>query len=97
VQDAGGHDPHLEIVAGCGHGPAAPEEPRCAEPPLEESVLRLLGDPTAPKTRSELRVALRVRNERLGDVLERLSAAGSIQRLGDRWIRSDPTVPVPLS
>jgi hypothetical protein len=96
VQDAGGHAPHLEILAGCGHGPAAPEEPRCAEPPLEESVLRLLGDPTAPKTRSELRVALRVRNERLGDVLERLSAAGSIQRLGDRWIRSDPTVPVPL-
>ena len=58
--------------------------------------VRLLGEATTPKTRTELRVALRVRNERLGDALERLSTAGAIQRLGDRWIRSAVTVAVPV-
>jgi hypothetical protein len=97
MHGAAGEDPHLEIVAGSGVAALSPPgAPRC-EPPLDEVVLRLLGEATAPKTRAELRLALRVRNERLGDALERLSAAGAIQRLGDRWIRSGATVPIPLS
>ena len=96
VQGAGGEDPHLEIVAGRGLGAPPVGEPRCAEPPLDEVVLQLLGEAAAPRTRTELRVTLRVRNERLGDALERLSAAGAIQRVGDRWIRVDATVPVPV-
>jgi hypothetical protein len=97
VHGAGGEDPHLEIVAGRGLGAPPSAAPRSAEPPLDEAILRLLGEATAPKTRAELRVALRVRNERLGDALERLAAAGAVQRHGDRWIRSGATVPVPLS
>jgi hypothetical protein len=96
VQDAGTDDPHLQIVAERGHDGATSEEPRCVEPPLDSAVLRLLGEATAPKTRTELRVSLRVRNERLGDALERLAAAGAIQRLGDRWVRSGATIPVPI-
>ena len=96
VQGAGGEDPHLQIVAERDLGGANPEVPRRGEPPLDELVLSLLGEATAPKTRTELRVALRVRNERLGDALERLSATGAIQRLGDRWSRSGTLVPVPV-
>jgi hypothetical protein len=59
-------------------------------------VLRLLGEADAPMTRSALRGALRVRNERLGEALERLAASGSVRRLGDRWLRSDTTVAVPV-
>jgi hypothetical protein len=94
VHDGG--DPHLQIVPGRGLGGATPDAQRCGEPPLDELVLHLLGEATTPKTRTELRVALRVRNERLGDALERLSAAGAIQRLGDRWIRSAVSVAVPV-
>lgn len=97
VQGARGDDPHLEIVAGRGLGAPSPAAPRGAEPPLDELVLRLLGEASAPMTRTELRVALRVRNERLGDALERLSASGAVQRYADRWIRSGATVPVPVS
>jgi hypothetical protein len=98
VQGAGAEDPHLEILAGrVAIASPSPGATRCTEPPLDELLLRLLGEATAPKTRAELRVALRVRNERLGDALERLSAAGAIQRQGERWIRSAATVPVPLS
>jgi hypothetical protein len=96
VQGARGDDPHLEIVTGRGLGAPLPAAPRCAEPPLDEVVLRRLAEATAPMTRPELRVALRVRNARLGDALERLSAAGAVQRHGDRWIRSGATVPVPI-
>jgi len=96
VHGAGGEDPHLQIVVERGLGAAATEQLPCGRPPLDELVLRLLGESTSPKTRSDLRVALRVRNERLGDALERLSAAGAIQRLGDRWTRAGATVPVPV-
>lgn len=93
---ASGDDPHLEIVA--GHSPRGAGTPpgQSSEPSLDASVLRLLGDANAPMTRSALRVALRVRNERLGDALERLSASGAIRRLGDRWLRSDTTIAVPV-
>lgn len=90
VQGAGGEDPHLQIVT--TRGPAA----ATAEPPLDQSILRLLADESTPRTRTELRVALRVRNERLGDALERLSAAGVIERIGDRWLRSAATAVVPV-
>lgn len=90
VQGADGEDPHLQIVTTRALGGAT------AEPPLDQSVLRLFAEDNTPRTRTELRVALRVRNERLGDALERLSAAGAIQRLGDRWFRSGASVTVPV-
>jgi hypothetical protein len=51
---------------------------------------------STPSTRADLRAALRVRNERLGDALQRLAAAGSILRRGEGWSCADgPRVPVP--
>jgi len=38
---------------------------------------------------------VRVRNERLGKLLTRLGAAGTIRRLGDRWAVPDSRSPSP--
>ncbi|HUS27781.1 MAG TPA: AAA family ATPase [Kofleriaceae bacterium] len=57
---------------------------------FDRRVLDALRRAGHPVTRSQLRQDLRVRNERLGDTLARLAAAGSIVRDGDRW-----AVPVP--
>lgn len=51
---------------------------------LDQAVLAAL-DQGVPLARAELRARLRVRNERLGEVLTRLAAAGSVQHMGDRW------------
>lgn len=51
---------------------------------LDQAVLKALGD-QAPTTRSALRDRLRVRNERLGEVLERLEAAGRVRRTDAGW------------
>jgi len=56
--------------------------------PLDQAVLTALQ--ATPMTRTQLRAALRVRNERLGDALARLHSAGDLVRNGDRW-----RVPVP--
>jgi AAA domain len=37
--------------------------------------------------RASLRAAVRVRNERVGEALTRLAAAGQVTRRGDRWVR----------
>lgn len=97
VSDAAGNDVHLQIVAARVHGGATHGAPLPVEPSLDHSLLSFLGNAAAPTTRAQLRAALRVRNERLGDALERLAAAGAIHRLGDGWVRSSATVPVPLS
>jgi len=57
---------------------------------LDRRLLDRLARASAPLSRTRLRAELRVRNERLGDALARLTAAGAVVRAGDRW-----TVPVP--
>jgi len=42
--------------------------------------------------RASLRAAVRARNERVGEALTRLAAAGHIVRRGDFWVR---VVPLP--
>lgn len=77
-------DAHLAIVLS-----AAPTD---TDPPddVDRRVLDLLVRAGRPLGRSQLRAELRVRNERLGDALTRLVAAGAILRAADRW-----AVPVP--
>jgi len=57
---------------------------------LDRLVLAKLAHADGPLTRAQLRAQLRVRNERLGDAMLRLTASGAVLREGDRW-----TVPVP--
>jgi hypothetical protein len=86
-------DTHLEIAAGRA---AASTAQSCAASELDQSILTALRRSTTPSTRADLRAALHVRNERLGDALQRLAAAGIIRRLGEGWIYPDEThVPVP--
>jgi hypothetical protein len=58
---------------------------------LDRLLVDKLARAPAPLSRAELRAELRVRNERLGDTLLRLTASGAIVRDGDRW-----RVPVPI-
>ena len=60
---------------------------------LDAAVLVALA--AGPLTRTALRAAVRVRNQRLGQVLATLAAAGRIVRHGDKWARVDLPVPVP--
>jgi hypothetical protein len=70
---------HLEVVAG-------PQGPRQRD--LPEQVLELLA-PGETLTRTKLREALGVQNERLGAVLESLQRAARIRRTTAGWQRSD--------
>ena len=76
---------HLEIVD-------AAEDPATATD-LAGAILHALGK--APLSRTALRAAVKVRNERLGQVLTKLAAAGRLVRTGDTWARVDEVVPVP--
>lgn len=58
---------------------------------FDRLLLDQLASAGAPLSRPQLRAELHVRNERLGEALARLAAAGVIVRAGDRW-----TVPVPV-
>jgi hypothetical protein len=79
--------PHLAIL----DDDAEIARPTDDEPSaLDRRLLDRLARAAAPLSRTQLRAELRVRNERLGDALARLAAAGAIVRSGDRW-----TVPVP--
>ncbi len=86
------HDMHLSIVASETHG--AHHNPCIAD--IDAAILDTL-DHTANQglPRASLRAALRVRNERLGEALTRLTASGHIARLGDTWVRLAVPVPVP--
>ena len=77
-------DVHLAVIASDTH--AEHDVPRDLDP----LVLDALGRAGRALSRSQLRVELRVRNERLGDALVRLAANGAVVRAGDRW-----AVPVP--
>ena len=57
---------------------------------LDRRLLDRLARTAEPLSRTRLRTELRVRNERLGVALARLTAVGAVVRAGDRW-----TVPVP--
>jgi hypothetical protein len=86
-------DMHLAIIAGVG--PDVPT-PSSAPTDLDTAILDALDHTTAAGlSRSALRAALRVRNERLGDALTRLAASGHIARHGDAWVR--PAVPAHIA
>jgi len=75
-------DVHLEI-SDEHHTDAAPDRD------LAANVLCALVD--QPRTRTDLRAQLRVRNERLGTVLEQLRHAGRVRRDAGVWI----SIPIP--
>lgn len=84
-------DMHLAIVR-----PDTPSEAVAPPAPadLDATILRTLDHAGRPGlSRTALRAAVHVRNERLGGALTRLTAAGHIARRGDAWVRL--SVPAP--
>ena len=82
-------DMHLAIVG-------ADEPPEASAPPgpadLDATLLRTLDHAGLDGlSRASLRASIHVRNERVGDALTRLAAAGQITRRGESWVR----VPLP--
>jgi AAA domain-containing protein len=82
---------HLAIVR-------TEEPPEAATPlapaDLDATILRTLDHAGLDGlSRASLRAAVHVRNERVGDALTRLAAAGQIMRCGDSWVR----VPLPTN
>jgi hypothetical protein len=77
---------HLALVAGDPELAGLDDDPS----DLDRRLLDQLTRAAAPLSRTQLRAELHVRNERLGDALTRLAAAGLVVRAGDRW-----AVPVP--
>jgi hypothetical protein len=78
-------DMHLALVAG-----DAPLDPSAPVPAvdLDAAILRTLDRVGADGlSRMSLRAAMHVRNERIGDALARLAAAGQITRCGELWVR----------
>jgi hypothetical protein len=86
-------DLHLAVVARQASGEdAAMAEPD--RPDLDDALLAALARaPQGALPRAALRSMLRIRNERLGDALARLVAAGRVVRHGDAWAL--PPVPIP--
>lgn len=82
---AGDDDVRLDVIAARDHEPTT--ETTAARDGLEQAVLAALA--AAPLARAELRARLRVRNERLGDILARLVNAGALRRVGDSWAVAD--------
>jgi hypothetical protein len=78
---------HLEVLGKERDGPERRERE------LEERVLEALGRKTAI-TRGDLREKLGMKNERLGEVLDRLQAAGRIERCRGGW-RPRAAFPIP--
>jgi hypothetical protein len=84
------HDMHLSIVAG---EPNGDHDSPSGTANIEAAILDALDHADRGLSRASLRAALRVRNERLGEALTRLTASGHIARHGDAWVRL--AVPVP--
>jgi len=79
-------DMHLSIVR-------AQEEP--ATPPVTADLDAMILDALEHAgrqglARPSLRAAVRARNERVGEALARLAAAGQVSRQGERWVRVPP-------
>ena len=78
-------DMHLSIVR--AEEPAAP--PATAD--LDAMILDVLQHAgRGGLARASLRAAVRVRNERVGEALTRLAAAGQVTRRGESWVRVPP-------
>jgi len=75
-------DMHLGIVS--AEGPAAPPIPANLDARILDALEHAGRDGLA---RASLRAAVRVRNERVGEALTRLAAAGEVTRRGDSWVR----------
>jgi hypothetical protein len=88
-------DMHLAIVA--DRASADHRTPPAATQDLDTAVLDALGQAGhSGLPRGDLRQALRVRNQRLGEVLQRLTTAGSITRNGEAWVRRSIPAPPPI-
>lgn len=76
------HHTHLEL-----RNPEADENDLAAVPPspLTDQIRTLLTHAAAPVARGALRAALRVNNQRLGDVLLQLEREGIIKRASGGW------------
>jgi hypothetical protein len=85
VADKSRGDAHLALVE-------PGDERAAAAGDIEQTIVSTLTAAAEPLGRTALRDKLRVRNERLGDALNRLVATGAVVRSGDRW-----AVPVPTS
>ena len=84
---------HLAIV---DDEPVDGSHPPAATVDLDTAVLVALGRAgTRGLLRAGLRQTLRVRNQRLGEALTRLAAAGHIARHGELWLRQPVPVPAP--
>lgn len=68
--------PHLEVV---------PCRPEPDPPELESQVLGVLGRHPGPLTQYQLRLALKVRNQSLSEVLRDLLAQNKISRINGNW------------
>jgi len=77
---------HLDVVDD-EDSPDAAGTPAPAE--LDAAVLTAIVRAGAPQSRSALRTALHVRNQRLGDALARLTASGQLRRDGDLWLPAE--------
>ena len=85
------HDMHLSIVAG---EPDDHANTSSTVADIDAAVLDALDHADDHGLhRLALRAALRVRNERLGEALTRLTVSGLIARRGDTWVRR--AIPVP--
>lgn len=80
-----GAGPHLEVAS-----EEHREQPR-PDAALAEAVRRALAAATGPLTRTALRQALHINNQRLGDVLLQLEQHQLICRTGDGWANANPT------
>jgi hypothetical protein len=86
------NDMHLSIVA--GESQDDHDNPTVTVADIDAAVLDALEHADDHGLhRPALRATLRVRNERLGEALTRLTASGHIARRGDTWVRR--AVPVP--
>ena len=75
-------DMHLGLVS--AEGPAAPPITADLDARILDALEHAGRDGLA---RASLRAAVRVRNERVGEALTRLAAAGEVTRRGDSWVR----------
>jgi hypothetical protein len=81
-----GSEPDLYLGLVPAQEPAAPPPPALAVD-LDATILDALEHAGGQGlARDSLRAAVRVRNERVGEALARLAAAGQITRHGDRWV-----------
>ena len=89
----GAEDPHLNVLTASDTLEGPVDDNSTTADSLDEGVLAALAD--APLGRADLRARLRVRNERLGEVLTRLVDTRAIRRVGDLWTVPDSRSPSP--